>query len=271
VQLEALAREGSADSSMRALALSILRMAAGRSSEAAWATWESMEWDDFLRCVFFALPQSKVSDIKLTCLVAGMSRHDCPFVAMGDYIALNPDRDMHIEGDEWWLLPGLQDVKSPGEKIGSFMQALIPGKHSKYTLYAVASLPSDCTAAGSRPACVTELGAAGVPGEWGCLGTGHDLTKISAWYNYLEAQRLLTNLCATVLAGWKAPPYGQLGPGPVVAMLPGSAGVDAAAFERYVDLLFTINNDSLSHHRQGGRLRPLLHAAATTQSKSAVV
>ena len=99
-------------------------------------------------------------------------------------------------------------------------------------------IPSDITAAGVRPACITEMFDNGIPGEWGAVGSGQDVQGISTWYRYLRALRLLANLCATVLAGWKVPPFGQLERGPVVATIAAVVGMDATAFELYIDIVF---------------------------------
>lgn len=267
--MKAYASDGSADSSMRAFATELLRMTAGRSSEAAYAMWTTMEWDAFFSCAYFGAPQTKVSEIKLACLVAGASRHECPLTILGDYIALNPDRDLHIEGDELWLVPELQSVKSPGEKIGDFMRALLPsdrGGQLKYARVSVATLPDGITAGGARPGCATELGASGVPGEFSTLATGHDMTNFSTFYRYQRVERLLVNLCASVLAGWNATPYGQLAKGPVPATTDAIVGIDMTAFERYIDHLYAIDASAPPFFKQTGRLRPLLRASAASQS-----
>ena len=168
-----------------------------------------MCWDDFFQNAFVGTPQLKVSEEKPTCFAPGATRHLCIYTAYGDYLALNPNRDIHFEpGDEVWFLPFLQDVDNVGEKLGSWMKALVKQSlgTGKYQRIAVEGLPADISAAGFRPAVITEMFDAGIPGEWGAVGSGQDCVTICTWYRYMRAQRLLASLCATVLAGWKSTP-----------------------------------------------------------------
>ena len=74
-----------------------------------------MEWDDYFCNTFFVVPQLTTSEAKVTC-VPGQTRHECPYTAIGDYLALNPNRNLHAEpGDEVWLFPTLQVVDNAGE------------------------------------------------------------------------------------------------------------------------------------------------------------
>lgn len=134
----------------------MLRMCCGRSSEPAYITWNSMEWDDYFSNVFFVVPQLKTSEAKVTCIVPGATRHECTYTLIGDYLALNPNRDLHAEpGDEAWLFPTLQEVDNMGEKLGSWMKAVLPHIHGgaqKYARVARSDIPTDITAAGMRPA-----------------------------------------------------------------------------------------------------------------------
>jgi len=134
------------------------------------------------------------------------------------------------------------------------MKAVLPHIHGgaqKYARVARSDIPTDITAAGMRPACITEMFDNGIPGEWGAVGSGQDVQLISTWYRYLRALCLLANLCATVLAGWRAPPFGQLEKGPVVATMAAIVGLDSTAFERYIDYLYTIDGGSFAALRQG--------------------
>ena len=85
---------------------------------------------------------------------------------------------------------------------------------AKSAKFAVDSLPPNPTAAGFRPGCCDMLAILGVPAEIAVHTTGHDLTDMSALWEYLSAKIAFTIPGAVVLSGWKALPRGQLGPGP---------------------------------------------------------
>ena len=158
---------------MRAFVVVCLFMTAGRSSEVAWMTWDAMMFCFFFLCTFSSLPQAKVclrgdhaisfriyrvitvarrnprcfmvqvSETKVTCFVSGTSRHDCWYLTLGDYLALNADRTVFEEDAPQWVFPHLQDNKYPGTVISSYIKALQPpdrGGLARYKEYAGAIL-----------------------------------------------------------------------------------------------------------------------------------
>jgi hypothetical protein len=149
-------------------------------------------------------------------------------------------------------------------QLANYIKGLQPGGLQRYSHVAVESLPSQSTAAGIRPGACDTL-ATGVPAELAVHNTGHDLTGMSALWNYLSARLALCMPGAILLAGWPALPYGQLGQGPVHPSLgtytnpvPGLVSIEL--FDRMIDELFNLCDQSLPQLRIGGDLRPMLHA-----------
>ena len=68
-----LSRFGTKDAATRRLALWMLWASAGRSSETACCTWDSLEWDPEMSALFVEIYQSKVAKMKLIAIVAGIN------------------------------------------------------------------------------------------------------------------------------------------------------------------------------------------------------
>jgi hypothetical protein len=99
---------------MRSCVVVCVRQTTGRSSEVAWMTLDYLEWDPLFKCTFSMLPQSKVSETKLTCFVAGASRHECFYVALGDMLTLDVDPHLYEDDAASWMFRSLQKIKQPG-------------------------------------------------------------------------------------------------------------------------------------------------------------
>ena len=87
----------------------------------AWTTWDGMQWDKKFKHVFVEYPQPKGSKIKLAAFGAGVDRHSDWFVALADYLVLQPDRAIYSEDAPAWFLPALQKTGSPGTTLGNFI------------------------------------------------------------------------------------------------------------------------------------------------------
>ena len=163
-----------------------------------------------------------------------------------------------------WLLPELQGDNS-GSKLTGYIKAMQVGKGGKatYQHVAVSSLPEQPTAAGFRHGAADTL-ASSVPAELAVHNTGHDLTSLSALWEYLRARIALLVPGAIVLAGWKPLPYGQLGKGPVHPTLDALIGVPISELDTMIDALFNLTKYSLPKLCVGGELRPMLHATLAT-------
>ena len=96
--------------------------------------------------------------------------------------------------------------------------------------------------------------------------TGHDLTSMSALWEYLSARAALLVPGATVLAGWKGLPYGQIGAGPALPTLQPviDMGVSTERLESVIDTLFSLHDASPPMLLRDGHLRPLMRATLAT-------
>jgi hypothetical protein len=74
--------KGDAESAERKFQTICLWLTAGRSSEAAWLSWGTMDWDAEFDCLFAELPQSKVSEVKLVAFMAGNTAESCFYEAV---------------------------------------------------------------------------------------------------------------------------------------------------------------------------------------------
>ena len=109
--------------------------------------------------------------------------------------------------------------------------------------------------------------ASGMPAEFVKELTGHDLSKISALFEYIEATRALTMPGCAVLAGWPAPPWGQLGRGPQAASLaPLDQFVSRQDLNALIDATFDFNPELTSPCLlEGGSVREGVKASYASQ------
>ena len=105
--VRAYKKDGHASSVMRALVLVSLWFAAGRSSEVAWLTFDSLRWDDYHHCVVQEVLQSKTSKSKLVAYVAGSWKR-------------NREDKSRKQGESWKGFPvGFERGKEGVEPLGS--------------------------------------------------------------------------------------------------------------------------------------------------------
>ena len=138
----------------------------------------------------------------------------------------------------------------------------LPGHLAKYKDNSVAGLPPNPTAGGFRHGAADTL-AISVPATIAVHNTGHDLTSMSALWEYLSARAALLVPGATVLAGWKGLPYGQIGAGPALPKLQPviDMGVSTERLESMIDKLFSLHDASPPMLLRSGHLRPMMRAS----------
>ena len=210
-------------------------------------------------------PQSKPAKPKHVVFPAGVDRHSDWLVDFGDNLVFQ-SRDatgspnmVYAEGDAAPLLPDVHGDNA-GTKISGYIKGMQYGDSGlkKYAAVAVKSLPEQPTAAGIRPGAADTLACA-VPAELGVYNTGHDLTGLSALWNYLCARMALLMPGAITLAGWPPFPYGQMGHGPTPPKLVSEAmsvmGVSIDAFDKMIDVLFNLCDQTVPKLKMGGALR----------------
>ena len=83
---------GSPTAAQRKLAIKTLQRCAGRSGEAGWITFDSLDWDKFFRAGVVQVAQTKTSKAKLILLIAGADRHSCWMLDFGDFLATQQKR-----------------------------------------------------------------------------------------------------------------------------------------------------------------------------------
>jgi len=131
------------------------------------------------------------------------------------------------------------------------------GHIAMYKDFSISSLPEAPTAAGFRPGACDTLACA-IPAEIMVHTTGHDLTGLSALFEYLGARVSLVMAGALVLAGWPPMPRGELGRGPTPPSLGAIPGLSELSLNNYADLLFNLRPMSPPFLLPGGTLRPLV-------------
>jgi len=152
-----------------------------------------------------------------------------------------------------------------GANSGTKMTAIVKGMQpsdktghiAMYKDFSISSLPEAPTAAGFRPGACDTLACA-IPAEIMVHTTGHDLTGLSALFEYLGARVSLVMAGALVLAGWPPMPRGELGRGPTPPSLGAIPGLSESALNNYADLLFNLRPMSPPFLLPGGTLRPLV-------------
>ena len=277
----ALSRAGHAEAAARKLAIKTAWRAAGRGGESSFISYGGLKWNDLYETTVVEAPQSKTSKLKLVPLVAGADRHSDWLIDFGDNLVLargsilwkNPDD----ESKKCWLLPDMVGPGSSSTKLSNYIKALQPeGRAGSLVRYAGVAcpwivddepvdLPPQPTAAGIRPGASDTL-AMHVPAELAVHTTGHDLTNLSALWEYLHARVALCVPGAVVLAGWPSFPYGQNGKGPVHPSLQPllRAEVPLKFLEAFADELFSLHDGSPPMLLQGGPCRKMIHATLAT-------
>jgi len=264
----AWSEKGGAVDAVRKFQVLCLWLAAGRSSETAWMSWDSMDYDTNFCCLFAEMPQSEISDYKSVCYMAGACAESCFFTCMGDDLALNGHGRLYVDELGAWVFPELQQAKNPGTVIGDSMKALLPrerGGQAGHAHVSIQSLPDGINASSIRPGTANTM-AQYMPAEFVANVTGHELNGRSALYEYLEVWRALLIPGALVLAGWPALPWGQLGRGSVPASVASlqSIGVSMDVLEPFVDDVLHLDSASPPQLRLGGAVRQAAHAAVAS-------
>lgn len=266
----ALARANTKEAADRKLAIKTLWRSSGRASEPSYMSYEGVKWDPLHKSPFVECPQAKPSKVKLIPFVSGVDRHADWFIDYGDSLILDRGK-MGVGEHINWLITDIGGAKNAGTKLSGYIKALQPpgrqGALKKYSeLGAIApSLPHHPTAAGLRPG-ASEMLAMSMPAEIAVNTTGHDLTSMTALWEYLRARLALCMPGAVVLSGFPAFPWGQLGKGPqpptLEALVVG--GVSMERLEEYVDRLFSFHDRTPIMLRKGGELRPMVLATVAT-------
>lgn len=271
---QAFARADTREATERRLALLTDWRMGGRSSEFGFIAYGALKWSRAFNCAYAHIKQSKTAKLKYVVLVSGATRHADWMLAWGDMRVMERGRNQQKSGT-CWLIPSMQG-KSSGTKLTEAIKGLQtpgrPGALKKYEHVSLESLPTNPTAAGIRPG-ASDFLAIAMPAEIGVHTTGHDLTGLSALWEYIGCKLANCIPGAVRLAGFPPFRWGELGKGPMPTSLeplvvdsvrPVSMSLLERILERYADCVLYIDEHQPLQLRQGGNLRPLVLATVAT-------
>jgi hypothetical protein len=192
----------------------------------------------------------------------GKTRHLCWYLDTADYLIGQRNRESYSPDEPAFLFPFLAKGSSgSGTKISNFLKDLLPGGSKTYAKVAVSELPSKVSAGGIRPGACNLL-ICSVPVEFAVQLTGHDCNGASSFFEYIDCTLPLTIPPALPLAGWPAPPWGQLckppSPPSLLALQP--MGVTVESLDQAIDAVFRLIDPCPTPKiRVGGSLRPVVY------------
>ena len=265
-----LARANTPEAAVRKFGIKLLWRCAGRAGEPALLAYGGLKWDALFGTVVIEAPQSKSSKLKFVPLVAGHCRHTDLLLDFGDHLILEHGKTVYSSDEKIWLLAELSGDNA-GTKLANFIKGMQPagrtGSLAKYAKhFAVPSLPPKPSCNGVRHG-ASETLATAVPAELAVHTTGHDLSGLSALWEYLDTHIALTIPGAIALAEWPSLPYGHLGKGPVhpsLQPLIDSKKVTLEFVEAYIDELFSFHDASPPMLLVDGPCHPMMHATLAT-------
>lgn len=246
--------------------------AGGRSSEVALSSWDFSSWDDEFSAFVISWFETKLySDNKTVVLTAGSSQYLCPLLLLGDCFAMGlyVGCDMTATGATSYIFQSLANNKDPASTMTDIVKSVLVGSASKAMMpYVAKQVPPLVRADGLRPGVAGTL-TARMPRELALAVTGHAGGEGRSHFDgYTET---VTNSVvhrlpgAQVLAGWPAPPWGQMTRGPRPASLDElvhTRVVSAETLEKLADKYFNfVSGYTLPSLLVEGALRKFVHAA----------
>jgi hypothetical protein len=187
----AFARVNHKEAADRKLAVTTLWYSTGRASEPGFLAYSGLKWNALHDAGAIESFQSEPSKLKFVVFIAAPTRHCNWSLDFADHLIFDRGMTNYVEGERSHLLPELAGQNS-GTKINNYIKGLQPegrpGSLKKYSDIVggtVPSLPPQPTAAGVRPGAIDTL-ACSVPAELAVHNTGHDLTGLSALWDYMQ-------------------------------------------------------------------------------------
>lgn len=200
---EALGKSNTAESAERKLAIKTLWRAAGRAGEPAFLSYEGLRWNELHKTAVVESPQSKPSKLKFIPFVAGETRHADWLLDFGDHLVLQRGSLIYDSEAKTWLLGSLQGAGCASTKLSGYIKGMQPmgrpGALQRYSNVAV-PLPPAPSAASVRPGAADTL-CMSMSAEIAVHTTGHDLTGLSALWEYLHGRISLCIPGAVCLSG----------------------------------------------------------------------
>lgn len=191
--MRALVRERSKESIKRRLMLDLVYHGCGRGSEVATLTWNLLSWDETLGTAYFVWTQLKTSKQKLVLLLPGVERHGCIFKAFADAFAMGVfevNKRSASTGNDWLFPEYVSDSgreSSIAAALSSWLKQLVldPKNTNKtYEAHRVPELPLEPSSGGLRVGAINDM-LPFVSPEHIVQVSGHDLTSVSAMYEYV--------------------------------------------------------------------------------------
>jgi hypothetical protein len=271
----ALARANTAEGARRKFGLKTLWYTAGRGGEPGLLSYEGMRWNELFECMTIESAQSKPSKLKFAVFLAGFDHLIDWAIDLGDMLVWEKGNRTFNADEKTWLLPELYKAGSATTLLTDWIKAMQPSPRSgalqRYAHVAITreeygvDLPPQPTAKGFRHGSAETI-CIGVSAELAVHNTGHDLTGMTALFEYLGCRIPLCVPGGVLLAGWQGLPYGQLGDGSKYPSLQTlvDGGVSMQRLEVFVDKLFCFHDASPPMLLIDGMLRPLMHAVLAT-------
>jgi len=252
--MDAYASVGTADAAKRKCLLWALWLAAGRSTECCYLSYDLLRWDPHFEALEVEIVQQKTAAMKKVFFCAGATASKCFFVHFGDMLTM--DRAPTWRPDEVgsWIFPEWHPGDSEwagnkGKKVGKIIKEMNPRDDlctawKDIAVDARMNLPKDASAAGIRHGACTELYQ--LPVHQGVALSGHDLRGQSEFYAYPSVKSNDSIVGGSVLAGWPAPTYGHSTRVPLPARLDALrvAGENMDLVEQVIDRAFYLDKTS---------------------------
>ena len=238
--------------SQRRFALLVSWLAAGRTTEGCYMSYEEMQWDREHEAVALPILQLKTGKVKHIVLVASPSADFCFFQGLGELLASRPLADAAATA---WVLPELASHARPGKAMGDFLRDA-PVEHG--------ALPPNVSAAGIRHGAAQFLYER-MPIDMAVATTGHDLAGFTALWDYLHVTPANAMTGAAALAGWPAVRYGERTRGPRPPRIEPLLQRECASegeLNRLIDSVFYFDQGGKPEALlEGGELRKAVEAA----------
>lgn len=269
---EAYAKMGTTEAAKARALIMITYAAAGRTAEAVYLTFDSLNVDTFYGCLVSTIYQPKTGKLKDVPFVAARDRHADVALAMADHFVLNRFKP-YCPDDAAYVFPDVVMLSNPNDKLNSFIRNVNRCDTATADPRTGVELFEGACAAGIRRGNANELHSV-MPAQFAVALTGHEMTGFTKLYEYINSNVANAITAATVLGRWPAPVFGHTTIGPrlpsVEAIIDIVGEGVRTTLEDIVDVLFNVDDAAppmVMRERDGrprGKFRTgLLHMFAT--------
>ena len=267
---EAYAKMGTTEAAKARALIMLTYAAAGRTAEAVYLTFESLNVDSFYGCLLSTIYQPKTGKMKDVPFVAARDRHADVALALADHFVLNRFKP-YCPDDAAYVFPDVVMLSNPNDKLNGFIKN-VNRCDNKLADPGIDLFEGAC-AAGIRRGSANELHSV-MPAQFAVALTGHEMTGFTKLYEYINSNVANAITAATVLGRWPAPVFGHTTIGPrlpsVEAIIDIVGKGVRTTLEDIVDVLFNVDDAAPPMVMREGDGRPrgkfrtgLLHMLAT--------